>query len=1201
MIIKKITIQGFKTYKNTTVIDDLSPHLNIVLGRNGSGKSNFFAAVRFVLSDAYTNMSREERQGLIHEGSGTVMSAFVEIVFDNSDKRFPLARGEVAIRRTIGLKKDDYSVDGKSVTRADVMNMLESAGFARSNPYYIVPQGRITSLTNSRDADRLQLLKEVSGAVVFERKLRESMKEMDANSYKTERIDEALSSLAERLSDLQIESADLAEFQTLEKRRKVYEYNLLDRELNSLHTSIEGLDEEYQQVLSQSNRDLGDLQHREELCVELTAAIADLTTRRTVAARERGQLELDHSAAAAAVEASEAKLAEWRDAADAQEEGASSRIAGQIADTTAEIENRRQLLADHRPLLEQARLRERELKEQLMSLTSLQRGLYSKQNRFAKFKTKSARDKWLKGQISSIQSQIDEKTTAAETTGSELSALESQNEELRGDIMNLEAAIDDTSADSEAARLQKDITQAKKTIDEVADQRKQLWRDQIKYQSIGDALSAELTQASSAVHRTMTRQQAQGLDAIKQLATQLGLENEVHGSLAELFDVSDKYKVATEVIAGNTLFNVVVDTDTTAARLMAELQRTKSGRVTFIPLNQVPEPANISYPDATANRCFPLMKKLKYDSKFAGVISQVFARVLVCADLEVASELARAHQLVGITMDGDRADTKGVLSGGFRDRKKSRIDAIKTRTRRLADVKANSAKLEEVAKAIDTANAQLTSAHNQLKLTMRDLDRVHHDREPKKSELIQCQSRQYALQQQIADAKAQLASVSSSKATLTTTLQQHQHELNSDFAKTLSDDEQATLNRVSEEINEIEIRLDEVVSEVSQAEDRASELESEIMNNLEPRLSKLQARQADLVATVRSATDVEEAENEHKRLQTKLDAATARLEAITKEDAKLTKEIAKSEASLAKSNNQQLSIIAQVEAFNKSSEATLNKKAVMEQRRNEIESKIRELGVLPEEAFDKNKFDSLSANDLVKELKRVNEELTKYSHINKKALEQFSTFTTQSEDLRARRQELETGKDAITALIATLNEQKQQAITKSFEKVAAAFHDIFGKLVPRGVGHLTMVTETSENEGADSDVEMEDADPAQEQFVGVAIKVSFNSTSDEQQRIEQLSGGQKSLCAIALILAIQISDPAPFYLLDEVDANLDQQYRASVAAMIKTLSKKAQFICTTFRPEMIQVADRFYGVMYSNKVSTLEEVGQSEALNFVEV
>ncbi|KDR77452.1 hypothetical protein GALMADRAFT_65818 [Galerina marginata CBS 339.88] len=125
-------------------------------------------------------MSLEERQALLHEGVSVTntLSAFVEIVFDNSDNRFPTGHDEVILRRTIGLKKDEYSPDKKRASKTDVMNLLDSAGFSKSNPYYIVPQGRITALTNAKDHERLALLKEVAGTKVYEQRRTESLRIM---------------------------------------------------------------------------------------------------------------------------------------------------------------------------------------------------------------------------------------------------------------------------------------------------------------------------------------------------------------------------------------------------------------------------------------------------------------------------------------------------------------------------------------------------------------------------------------------------------------------------------------------------------------------------------------------------------------------------------------------------------------------------------------------------------------------------------------------------------------------------------------------------------------------------------------------------------------------------------------------------------------------------------------------------------------
>lgn len=130
------------------------------------------------------------------------MSAYVEIIFDNSDERFPTGKPELVLRRTIGLKKDEYSLDRKSATKSDVLNLLETAGFSRSNLYYIVSQGRVTALTNMRDAERLNLLKDVAGTQVYENRRSESLKIMEDTHNKRSKIDDLLEYIMERLAEL---------------------------------------------------------------------------------------------------------------------------------------------------------------------------------------------------------------------------------------------------------------------------------------------------------------------------------------------------------------------------------------------------------------------------------------------------------------------------------------------------------------------------------------------------------------------------------------------------------------------------------------------------------------------------------------------------------------------------------------------------------------------------------------------------------------------------------------------------------------------------------------------------------------------------------------------------------------------------------------------------------------------------------------
>lgn len=177
----------------------------------------------------------------------------VEIVFDNSDNRFPTGRDEVILRRTIGVKKDDYSLDKKSANKADVMNLLESAGFSKSNPYYIVPQGRITALTNAKDHERLALLKEVAGTKVYEQRRAESLRIMAETDAKRNKIAELLEYIENRLTELEEEKEELKEFQEKDKERRCLEYAMYQSELADLTHALDDIEESRKNELHNAN------------------------------------------------------------------------------------------------------------------------------------------------------------------------------------------------------------------------------------------------------------------------------------------------------------------------------------------------------------------------------------------------------------------------------------------------------------------------------------------------------------------------------------------------------------------------------------------------------------------------------------------------------------------------------------------------------------------------------------------------------------------------------------------------------------------------------------------------------------------------------------------------------------------------------------------------------------------------------------
>jgi len=215
------------------------------VGANGSGKSNLFAALEFVLGEReFSNLSHAERQELLHESSPDMASltAYVELCFDNSDQRIPLDTDEVVLRRTIGLKKDEFFLNRKHVSKSDVANLMEAAGFSKSNPYYIVRQGRVNELCTMRDSARLQLLKEVAGTTVYDTRRRESEQLLAEALAKRNKIDEGIAHIVSRLDELQEEKQDLEEFSRIDRERRAMTYLLNEADLAKSERDLDALE-----------------------------------------------------------------------------------------------------------------------------------------------------------------------------------------------------------------------------------------------------------------------------------------------------------------------------------------------------------------------------------------------------------------------------------------------------------------------------------------------------------------------------------------------------------------------------------------------------------------------------------------------------------------------------------------------------------------------------------------------------------------------------------------------------------------------------------------------------------------------------------------------------------------------------------------------------------------------------------------------
>jgi structural maintenance of chromosome 3 (chondroitin sulfate proteoglycan 6) len=1198
MFIKQIIIQGFKSYKDQTVIEPFSPKHNVIVGRNGSGKSNFFAAIRFVLSDKYTQLGREERQGLLHEGAGSaVMSAYVEIIFDNSDDRFPTNTPEVVLRRSINQKKDEYSLNRKNTTKNEIMNILESAGFSRSNPYYIVPQGRVTAITNMKDYERLNMLKTVAGTEVYETRRAESRRIMEETHHKRSKIDDLLETIGGRLGELEEEKEELRQFQERERERKCLDYTINHREQERLQEQLQRLNNELDGGVEQTDDNREALKQSERQLESVDARIAELRQQMKLLSEEKAQykeerIELFRSKAQA-----ESDVQGMADNENAAQQAIVER-SEQLRAVQKQIKQREADLAKILPTFNARRENERALKLQMESAEATRQRLYAKQGRQAQFRTKRERDEWLQREIADVHKSSATRKSVSMQHKEEADELEQNIERLQSDIAEMRDRIENRG--DEQQNISGEVQQAKEQRDRLLDERKELWREEAKLGSVYQNAQQEFDTAEIALGKMMDQNTMRGLKSIRRIVQQHEIEG-AYGPIGELFEFNEKYKTAVEVTAGMSLFHYVVDTDETAQRLIQLLQQEKGGRLTFTPLNRL-NPKQTNLPKASD--AVALISKLKFDSAYEKSMQQVFGSTIVCPNLQVASQYARSHGVSAITPGGDRSDRKGALTGGYHDNRNSRLDGIVRYKLARDELDRISERRDEVRRGLQQIDQRVTKAMSDLQKVEQKRNQLENGYGPLREELRRREFDLNSRRDELERKQHQREQVEALMMNLSAQLSAYQSELSSDFKKALSAQEEQQLDTVNTQLPDLRKQHAAASSELSSLSEQKTTIELELKENLRPRLDQLQSFDAE-TGDARSGSSLtakmKERQADLKRASKSLSNIDVKLKEIEASIEKAQGEFSTVEIERANQRAEVERLDQAIKNYQRSIEKGAQRRAGLTNRINELKTHINSLGALPDAAFTAQ-YQNMNLNTAQTRLHKAQEALKKYGHVNKKAFEQYVQFEKQREALETRRQELDSSDASIRELIEVLDQRKDEAIERTFRQVSKEFATIFERLVPAGKGRLIIQRRVDrQTNGADEDSDDEAGQrTGVENYIGVGISVSFNSKHDEQQRIQQLSGGQKSLCALALVFAIQASDPAPFYLFDEIDANLDAQYRTAVAQLLQESSQTGQFICTTFRPEMLLVAEKCYGVSYLSKASSIDVVSREQALDFVE-
>lgn len=1167
MYIKEIELQNFKSFKHKTRIPFFNDFTTIS-GPNGSGKSNIIDAILFVLGLSTSRLMRAEKlTDLIYNANGRNNPNFAEVTirFDNTDREVPLDRDEITVTRKVQRTNDGgyysyYYLNNRACNLSDIHTYLSKARISPDG-YNIIMQGDVTYIIEMSSVERRKLIDEIAGVAEFDAKKKQSLSELETVWERIERVDIVLSEVGIRLMQLQEERGQALKYKALMDENRRYEAFTLLSKLKSVEDELkksmkkldgrnlkkDGLAKELTEIrgristvdekLRVLNEEITLKGEDEQIEVkkeieEIKGEIAKHQHAIGFFKTEIGSIEEGRRKALIEIDKTREKI-ESLTAKIGDEEVRKGGILAEIKEKEAQLKTAQDKTAKVDAKFADVRSRLTTLKEQLEGGKNERSELFRAKDRLLdSIRRKSSEEGDIKREIERSKEQIAETEVMMKRVHKELKDLEEERTKVSSSVDELE---------SKKSALKGELDKIEQ----------ELWKRQQEYVKIEARVKAseELGGYSRAVSTILNAKKQHELSGI-------------YGVIAELGKVDEKCASAIEVAAGNRMQCVVVDVDEDAACAIEFLKNKKCGRVTFLPLNKMKTRSlpKLTKKDGVIDYAINLVD---YDAKFEPVFQYVFGDTIVVENLDIARKLMPGRM---VTLDGELIERSGAMTGGSLARRFAFTTAEKSLKKLAEQVTVYETKRRQCLDKIDAIEGEISS----IQRGTLDIDT---EIAGKKRRLVEGEELINTSNEVIKAKEEGLASIMGERKKLG-------EEMNAMEEKCTSMDSQ--IAETDEEIKKLEKLLkdseipglmkeaEDITTETRRLENRIRDIDAEIgtinveknfssskINELKERTKELEEKKKQLREQVSTG------EEEIVTLEGKLEDKKQREKTLEGElvDLRgkrnvLLEEMSKIDAEKNDVQKQLERIDAQIEML----EAGKNE---LQAQFDAIKKEVDETGVA--------KVDEVPPHDVVVEkIASLKAQMAELEPVNMRAIAEYEEVETRQRDLQSKRDVLFKEHNDIIERIERYESMKKDAFMQSFCAINAHFKEIFADLSD-GEGELVL-------ENWD--------DP----FAG-GLTIKARPSGKAVRRMSALSGGEKSLTALAFLFAIQRHRPAPFYALDEIDMYLDGANAERVASMIKNISKGTQFIVVSLRESMVRAANRTIGVtMQEENISSITGV-----------
>ena len=1224
--IKHIILKRFKSYREMLYMDELSKGVNLIIGANGNGKSNFLDSIIYVLTDKYQNMRQEDKKLLLHEDitdkSEDSAKLSVELVIDNKSHRFPIEKDQISIMKLFDTKegKEEIVINQKRLLKSDVQNLLEGAGFMKTNPYYIIQQGKINQILNCTDEEYFDIFCDAMGTKIYEEKKAESLKLLEENKSTRTKIEMQADEIQNHIDKLYEQCEDLKNYSKVELKRRGIEYFILNEQINDLEKNIGFLQEKHQADINQ---------------------IKDVYQKQNLTKNEINQKLKEIE-----------KLNEYLDSLH-KKVSKFNKIIGQIESSKIQKEsNLSTKNYDKKETEKQLALYQNELNDLLAQknyaikeLSNAKKGIEVLENDLINQKKEFNE---LKGKSNYLLIKNPKERKAYLVT--ELKNLKESKNVVDDSIININKEISKEKGDIDEIILrmksiENDINDQKLSIENINNNlaslkdKRRNYTNLIKKDMIDmNEFSDQMTQLKNQMEQLSIN--FPNFETFKTVSTLKNMRIQgLYGLVLDLIDANPKVRNAIDLILKDRLYTIIVDTMETAKRILDENKKINGPVINIIPLEFVElnnedttdsedEDSEWIVEDSQNNKSM-IKRKDMTKTQLAGaksfldfikindeflkqnptvnqkklekILNDYFGKCQIVKDYETGMKYAKIYHFTCVTSANEVIYGGGYLTHmGHFDYNKQRISLYS----KLSEINKRYNDFDEKKGRVNEHKEQIMNQEMQIQqetdTSFKNRSDINSKLDALEKEMTNCLQNKTSSEQRLNHYQDEFNKLLLQQKEYESKIKVYNDILNGnvDINKNIiSSQAVEQIDELEKRILEREKKKNELIEKCISYEERINheipnkeiELQNKInsyqniLNNLDASFSYSTASTQEISVDEHEINiykenikkymeEISTSEQKINDNQTKLAQLNEVNNKLSTQVNKLEYEINEIKLSLNDKNNKKNESTKKLEQLSGFDHDIVKKlseqKAKFFKNSNESGINIKEQRLNQEKMLQK----------VYEELNKVNKELQKYDKVNRFAKDDLQEFIDKKNSIKEKLEDLDEKVKTIYSFIENIDNKNNEAIQDTFENVKKSFAKFFKFLTGNGKGNM----ELSQDKRA------------------IHISVSFNEEQNSSQTMYQLSGGQKTAAGVALIFALSTIEPPPFYILDEIDAALDPNYRINLANLIKELSKNNQFIISTFKPELIDVADNIYMVKFANKTSNIIKIEKDEAHKFIE-